>query len=191
MPINNLPIFPLPIFLLPQGVTRLRIFEARYLKMVSLAMKNRGFVVFSHDKDEKVNPMAVGSWVEIINFDQGEDGILLIDVRCKCLVDIKAITQDSDKLHHGDVTSKNHWPEVSLDKATDKLAKSLRKLFNENNELSSLYPKQYLEQGDWVVARWLELLPVKLAEKTLFVNENSFSQAKQLLQRIILSDEQK
>ncbi len=31
----NLPIFPLPVFLLPKGVTRLRIFEERYLKMVA------------------------------------------------------------------------------------------------------------------------------------------------------------
>ena len=189
MSVINLPIFPLPIFLLPQGVTRLRIFEARYLKMVSLAMKNQGFIIFTHDNKEKVNTMNVGSWVEIINFDQGEDGILLIDVRCKCLVDIKAITQDEDKLHHGDVTVKNHWPDTCLDKSTDKLAESLGKLFSDNTELSDLYPKQHFEQGDWVVARWLEILPIELAEKSLFVNKDSFSQAKQLLQRIILSEE--
>ncbi|WP_157673871.1 LON peptidase substrate-binding domain-containing protein [Cognaticolwellia beringensis] len=185
----NLPIFPLPIFLLPQGVTRLRIFEARYLKMVSLAMKNKGFVIVTHDNDEKNNTVQVGSWVEIINFDQGEDGILLIDVRCKCLVDIKAITQDQDNLHHGDVAVKNHWPEISLDQTTDKLATSLCKLFRENTELSALYPKQHFEQADWVVARWLEIIPVELAEKSLFVNKDSFNQAKQLLQRIILSED--
>ncbi|TWX69962.1 LON peptidase substrate-binding domain-containing protein [Colwellia sp. C1TZA3] len=188
MPTINLPIFPLPIFLLPQGVTRLRIFEARYLKMVSLAMKRQGFVIFSHDRDEKSTPMSIGSWVEIINFDQGEDGILLIDVRCKCLVDINAITQDTDKLHHGDVAAKTHWPDISLDQTTDKLAKSLSKVFIENAELNALYPKQHFDKGDWVVARWLELIPVKLAEKSLFVDKDSFSQAKELLQRIILSE---
>jgi Lon protease-like protein len=188
MPTINLPIFPLPIFLLPRGVTRLRIFEARYLKMVSLAMKNQGFVIFSHDRDEKAEPMSVGSWVEIINFDQGGDGVLLIDVRCNCLVDIKAITQDTDKLHHGDVTARIHWPDISLDKTTDKLAKSLSKVFTENAELNALYPKQHFDQGDWVLARWLELIPVKLAEKSLFVDKDSYSQAKELLQRIILSE---
>jgi Lon protease-like protein len=188
MPTINLPIFPLPIFLLPRGATRLRIFEARYLKMVSLAMKNQGFVILSYDRDEKSEPMSVGSWVEIINFDQGGDGVLLIDVRCKCLVDIKAITQNTDKLHHGDVTAKIHWPDIKLDKTTDKLAKSLSKVFIENAELGALYPKQHFDQGDWVVARWLELIPVKLAEKTLFVDKDSYSQAKELLQSIILSE---
>ena len=185
----NLPIFPLPIFLLPQGVTRLRIFEKRYLKMVSQAMKNQGFVIVTHDNDEKTDTEQVGSWVEIINFDQGQDGILLIDVHCKCLVDIKAISQDQDNLHHGDVTVKNHWPDTGLDQTTDKLAASLSKLFSENTELSALYPKQHFEHGDWVVARWLEILPVELAEKSLFVNKDSFNQAKQLLERIILSED--
>jgi Lon protease-like protein len=189
MPTLNLPIFPLPIFILPQGITRLRIFEDRYLRMVSIAMKNQGFVIFSHDNSEKPNTMKVGSWVEVINFDQGEDGILLIDVRCKCLVDIQTITQDKVNLHHGDVIPKNHWPDASLDKTTRDLSVSLKMLFSENTELDELYQKPHFSLGNWVVARWMELIPLKLAEKKLFTNQNSYSEAKQLLQSIILTDE--
>ncbi|MEH6596379.1 MAG: LON peptidase substrate-binding domain-containing protein [Colwellia polaris] len=189
MPTINLPIFPLPIFILPQGITRLRIFEARYLKMVSLAMKNQGFVILSNDKDDKSNASHVGSWVEIINFEQSDDGILLIDVHCKCLVDIQSISQDSMKLHHGDVAPIAHWSEVNLDETTSDLSTSLSKLFSENNELNDLYQKQCFSSGDWVVARWIELIPLKLSEKKIFVAQDSYSQAKQLLQRIILADE--
>jgi len=197
MPATNLPIFPLSIFLLPEGVTRLRIFEARYLKMVSLAMKSNGFVILpaisntggeSNDAEksnENDRAIVTGSWVEIINFDQGEDGLLLIDVRCKCLVDITDMTQDKDKLHHGDVTIKAHWPNANVDETTDEFALSLEKLFAENIELSSLYPNKYLEQGSWVVARWLELLPVNLDEKLLFTEQGSFNEAKQFLESII------
>lgn len=189
MPTINLPIFPLPVFILPQGITRLRIFEARYLKMVSLAMKNQGFVIYSHDSNEKVDTMRIGSWVEIINFDQSEDGILLIDVRCKCLVDIKSISQDNINLHHGDVIPKEHWLNTNLDKTTSELSESLNKLFSENSELNDLYHKPYFSHGDWVVARWIELIPLKLSEKRVFVEQDSYNQAKQLLQRIILADE--
>jgi len=42
----TLPIFPLPVFLLPGGVTKLRIFEPRYLKMVSTASSGQGFVAW-------------------------------------------------------------------------------------------------------------------------------------------------
>lgn len=186
---TNLPIFPLPIFLLPQGVTQLRIFEARYLKMVSVAMKNNGFVIFPYDQAEEHHEVQTGSWVEIINFDQSEDGLLLIDVRCKGLVDIKTLSQDKDKLYYADVFTKAHWPDIGLDKTTNKLAKSLNKLFSENLELSNLYPLKDLEQSSWVIARWLELLPVKLDEKRLFFTPDSLGQAKQLVQSIILPEE--
>ncbi len=185
----NLPIFPLPVFLLPQGLTRLRIFEPRYLKMVAVAMKKHGFVILAHDRQSIINPKVTGSWVEIINFDQGEDGLLVIDVRCKCLVEIKSMTNDTDNLHHGDVITKAHWPEIGLDKTTNKLAKSLSKLFQENAELNTLYPTPDFQQGSWVVARWLELLPVQLEEKNLFVEQDSFVKAEQFLQRILLPEE--
>ena len=151
-------------------------------------MKNNGFVILPKSQQDKVDTVT-GSWVEIINFDQSDDGMLLIDVRCKCLVDVQAMTQDKDKLHHGDVSVKDHWADVSIDKVTSKLARSLSKLFNENNALSSLYTTKKLQHGNWVVARWLELLPVEMDEKCLFVEADSFDQAKQFIQSIILPDQ--
>jgi len=182
----NLPIFPLPVFLLSKGVTRLRIFEKRYLKMVAHAMKNDGFIVLPYGKAEKVSDMPTGSWVEIVNFDQGEDGLLLIDVQCKCLVDIHLTTQDKDKLHHGDVSIKKHWSDSGEDNTADQLADSLNKAFDENTELTALYRQAYFSQDSWVVARWLELLPVNIDEKRLFVEPGSFGAAKEFLQNIIL-----
>lgn len=179
----NLPLFPLSVFLLPQGITRLRIFEPRYLKMVSLAMKNQGFVILSQDK---VNSTLTGSWVEIINFDQSDDGMLLIDIRCKSLVDITNRSQDADNLHYGDVSVKAHWPDIALDKVSAELAMSLKKVFDDNTELNTLYTKPDFQSGNWVVARWLELIPVELVEKDLFFAQHSFSEAKVFLQNIIL-----
>ena len=81
----NIPIFPLSIYLLPQGITRLRIFEQRYLNMVKNVHKTNGFVISYYqdspnlDIESKIS--AWGSWVEIVNFMQGDDGILVIDVK--------------------------------------------------------------------------------------------------------------
>lgn len=187
MPTINLPIFPLPVFLLPQGITRLRIFETRYLKMVSLAMKNNGFVILPNAKADK--PNVTGSWVEIINFDQSEDGLLLIDVCCKSLVDISAMQQDKDQLHHGEVSSREHWPEISVDENSEKIATSLKQVFSNSRELNDLYTDKYFQQANWVVARWLELLPIKLVEKSAFIEQGSFQYAKQFIQGIILAEE--
>lgn len=188
MPTINLPIFPLSIYLLPQGVTKLRIFEVRYLKMVALAMKNNGFVILPTGQQGKLN-RATGSWVDIINFDQSDDGMLLIDVRCTCLVEVHGMSQDQDQLHHGDITNKAHWADILIDKTTNKLATSLSKLFNENTELSRLYPNKQLQHSNWVVARWLELLPIEMDEKFLFIDADTYDQAEQFIESIIFPEQ--
>ena len=71
---TNLPIFPLSVFLLPEGMTKLRIFEPRYLKMVSIASKGQGFVIWAKGDNKSISDSPWGSWVEIINFDKAEDG---------------------------------------------------------------------------------------------------------------------
>ena len=68
----NLPIFPLPVFLLPNGITRLRIFEPKYLKMIKIATKGQGFVITPNYKETNSSDVIWGSQVEVINFDQGE-----------------------------------------------------------------------------------------------------------------------
>lgn len=87
----TLPIFPLPVFLLPNGITRLRIFEPRYLKLVKIASTEQGFIILLQSEKPETTDITWGSWVEIINFDSGEDGVLEIDVKCKSLVKILSI----------------------------------------------------------------------------------------------------
>ena len=187
---TTLPIFPLPVFLLPGGVTKLRIFEPRYLKMVSTALSGEGFVVWLQDKyisaNEKSTNMPWGSWVEIINFDQGDDGILEIDVKCKSLVAINSITQDEKNLHFGDVSCIPHWSEVHVDKVNGELSTSLASVFAENESLDNLYPQKGLNDSHWVLARWIEILPIELNEKNAFVVSYSFKEAKAFVESVIL-----
>ncbi|SEL76588.1 hypothetical protein SAMN05216262_12125 [Colwellia chukchiensis] len=188
MTMINLPVFPLALLLLPQGLTRLRIFEARYLKMVSLAMKASGFVILPKPQQSQLTSPVTGSWVEIINFHQGDDGLLIIDVRCKSLVDISNLTQDESQLHHGDVCIKTHWPCIDLDNITRPLSTALAEIFHDTQQLSALYQQCHFESGRWVVSRWLELLPIALNDKTCFLQSDSYSAATQFLYNIILSD---
>lgn len=180
----KLPIFPLPIFLLPEGITRLRIFEARYLKMVKIAAENNGFLIKLSLKEN--NNISWASWVDIINFDQGEDGILQIDVKCKCLVNINAVEQDEDKLHFASTTPKQHWQQYKYDNISQHLSSSLKLVFADNKELSTIYNNNFIDNANWVVARWLEILPIKLVTKNNFSEEDSFDNAKQLLQAVFM-----
>ncbi|MBU2925886.1 LON peptidase substrate-binding domain-containing protein [Colwellia sp. 1_MG-2023] len=205
---TRLPIFPLPVFILPGGITRLRIFEPRYLKMVKIATQEQGFVIWlnsieSEDSDaintkaenpdlktmEPKEPDTLwGSWVEIINFDQGDDGILEIDVQCKSLVNILSSDQDEDDLHFGVVSERSHWSQEIEQSTTDTLSQSLDNVFDSNTMLNKLYVEKATHNANWVVARWLELIPVDLAIKTSFVHSHSYEEAKGFVQSIIFNE---
>jgi len=180
----ELPLFPLNIFLLPDGITRLRIFEPRYLKMVAIA--TNGFIITKAQNKGKL----WGSWVEIINFDQGEDGVLEIDVRCKSLVNI-TMQNDNEAKHVIEgvkfvmANEISHWSQKKAKTDLGKLACSLSSLFESHELLKNLYSEKATNNPYWVVARWLELLPIPFEVKNSFVYSSSYVEAKKLINSII------
>ena len=147
-------IFPLPIFILPEGYTRLRIFEPRYLTMVKNALKtNSGFVLCTFEHDTPFNISAQGCLMDIIDFDQDESGMLLIDV----------------------FASKS----VQLDQV------ALEEVFSNNPQLQSLYKHTQFNQLTWVVARWLEILPISIEKKQQLAFETNFDNLLNFLHTVI------
>jgi Lon protease-like protein len=183
----KLPIFPLPIFLLPEGVTKIRIFEPRYLKMVSIASKEGGFIILAERGNGSSSNYAWGSWVEIINFDKGSDGILEIDVKCKSLVEINDVETDNDNLFFGDAKPIEHWSQTDTEMNITliELSKSLEDVFDNNDTLNELYQHKAISTPSWVIARWLELLPINLDIKATFVVEHNFEEAKEFVKSVI------
>jgi len=194
----RLPIFPLPVFLLPEGITRLRLFEPRYLKMVGIASKEQGFVICLHkqntqnaEKKTDIAPHKIwGSWVDIINFGQGKDGLLEIDVKCKALVELHSFDQDKDKLHYANASLLEHWSTtqsqpIPLNTSISRLSKSLINVIKNDDILSELYPKIPTANTTWLIARWLEILPIEQLAKHLFIEEYSLKQAKEFIETII------
>lgn len=184
----NLPVFPLPIFLLPDGVTRLRIFEPRYLKMVSIACQQNGFVLCLYDHQAELNVPKLGAWVDIINFYQ-EGELLHIDIKAKSLVTIQNVTMDQDNLRFADCSEVPHWPQQSEQQHHSVLAAKLHHVFEEFPEQGSLYPEPKFDDINWVCARFLEILPLSFEKKQLFTNADSFTQADDFLKTIILGQE--
>lgn len=190
----HLPIFPLPVFLLPGGITRLRIFEQRYLKMIQIASKGSGFVIVSNransnkESTEKTQDDEWGSWVDIINFDQGDDGVLEVDVKCKNLVQLLSIDKDEDNLHFGDVKISSHWSQSETKTENIPLFQSLVSVFEQTPLLESLYKDEMTANTHWVIARWLEILPINLEVKTLFSKDDSFQTAQEFVRSILSSN---
>jgi len=182
----NIPIFPLPVFLLPGGITRLRVFEPRYLKMVTIATQQDGFAILPYNSELAIDQSNIASWVEIINFDQEEDGVLNIDVRCKALVDITSLTVDADGLRYANVNKRAHWdnefPYINLGLCSD----IYQKIYKQYDYLQELYQEPNFDSEIWIVSRWLELLPIELEVKVAFFAPDTYLAACQLLDEVLL-----
>lgn len=181
-----LPIFPLTIYLLPEGVTQLRIFEQRYINMVKNSHKTDGFVIAYALSNEKISEW--GSWVDIIDFATDSDGLLTIMVKCKKLVAINNTYYQDDNLMLGKVTTKPHWPAITANERCFELKQQFERLYESHPALQQLYGEPQFQRYDWVIARWLELLPVSFDSKSHFAHPNSFIKAVDFLTTIILEE---
>lgn len=82
----ELPLFPLRTVLFPGGALPLRIFEPRYVGLVRDCMRDgHGFGVTpirnGGEAGAPAEPHAFGTLAEIVDFDQGRDGLLHIMTR--------------------------------------------------------------------------------------------------------------
>ena len=81
----DLPIFPLRTILFPGSKLPLRIFEPRYIDMVSRCMREDtefGIILSRESTDPKMfETYDTGTLAKIIDWDQGEDGLLGITTK--------------------------------------------------------------------------------------------------------------
>ena len=183
-----LPIFPLSVFILPEGKLRLRIFEAKYVKMLSLISAHQMFVIQLTSKTEDIKHNDWGSLVKVQDFNQGDDGLLEIDVHCCALVQLSNIKSDKNNLAFAEVKPLQHWSQNNVDDSStsSELEIALDEVLNSNTLLSRLYQRRLLKNSHWVIARWLEILPISLTVKNQFVRGNNFSQAKDFVNAVII-----
>ena len=104
-----IPIFPLHTVLFPGGALSLKIFETRYLDMVSECLHNNsGFGVCLIRQGKEVGRAAitegVGTWARIVDFQQYPDGLLGISVRGQQRFRLIDTQVQPDNLVRGQIT---------------------------------------------------------------------------------------
>ena len=103
--LSKVPLFPLTVNVLPGGILPLQIFEPKYIDMVKACMSNEvGFIVAltKQSKSLKENLIienfSISTYVEIIDFDLLENGLLGISVKGLHRVEILDIEVQEDGL---------------------------------------------------------------------------------------------
>ena len=167
----EIPLFPLNMVLFPGGPLPLRIFEPRYLDMVSMCMKhNMGFGVVlireGAESGEAAEFFNIGTLTRILDFDQLEDGLLGISCCGERKLRVLSHRVRSDQLIIGQVELQPREARVPVPEDYISLSEFLSKLL-QRQELQALVRliSEDWDSAAWVGSRLAELLPLEPAAK--------------------------
>jgi len=175
LPDPALPLFPLQTVLFPDGLLELKIFETRYLDLISRCMREQaafGVVALKSGGEARVSggPVAlfdVGTLAELIEVDSPEANILLLRCRGTQRFALGATTKQADGLWVGDATPLADDPLVAPSATHANVVKSL---VDAVASLSAQGAEPFLEphrfdSAGWVANRWCEILPLPIDAK--------------------------
>ncbi|VAW83924.1 Uncharacterized protein, similar to the N-terminal domain of Lon protease [hydrothermal vent metagenome] len=165
----RIPLFPLHSVLFPGGALPLRVFETRYLDMISQCMRSQsgfGICLISDGSEvgDAATPFNVGTLVEISYFQQLKDGCLGITARGKQRFRILSSEVQSNQLTLADIELLPFVDELALPEEFSDFCGVLSNIFEELGHPYTSLPKSY-HSATWVSARLAELLPIGLKEK--------------------------
>ena len=168
--LREMPLFPLGVVLFEGGRLPLRIFEPRYLDMISERMRENspfGIVLIRSGVDARVGDDAsapeifeLGTEARVVDFNALDGGLLGIVVEGGCKFRIHNTWERDDHLLCGLVESLPGEPSAALSEADRPLIDILKALLK-HPMVAKLGLEVDLEDGGAVSRRLAELLPVE------------------------------
>ena len=159
----EIPVFPLHTVLFPEGVLPLRIFEPRYLDMVSECLReDHGFAVClirsGREAGEAADFYPIGIMARILDWQRGADGMLQIVTQADHRIQVLNHRVQPDQLVVGKAVYLEPETTTILHDDYADLVQVLRD-FYEKHEVS-LDEKRQLKDATWVGYRLAEILPM-------------------------------
>ncbi len=171
--------------ILPGGLQRLRVIEAKYQDLITYALKlNKNFII-AYDTNGQNNPYQWGVYAQIVNFDLTVNGFLLVDIKALSVVTLADFRKSESGTWSADAQYVSHWTMINKRTNTKKFSDILRKLFRTYPQISVLYSETYFDSIEWVCARLIELLPIADGVKKTFLKPDSFQLVVSFLETII------
>lgn len=160
----HIPLFPLSSVVLPDGILPLRIFEPRYLDMVRDCVKHQsGFGVCLIKEGSEVGaaakPLAFGTLVEIIDWDQDDNGLLTISALGKQKFRITDTTAAKSGLLSGNVELLPAEVSSPVPQEFYHLQDTMQQILEQVGPTIN-YEKPELADALWLGSRFVELLPM-------------------------------
>ncbi|MEM7194004.1 MAG: LON peptidase substrate-binding domain-containing protein [Pseudomonadota bacterium] len=180
------PVFPLSTVLFPGGVLPLRIFEPRYLTMISECMRSGGeFAVALITKGSEAGQPAEfhqrATLARIVDFDRLDDGMLGVTCTGTSMIEIGEHHLQPDNLIRARYTPVQDEPELSFDDQFERLREFLRQILN--REEMREYRQYFQEDWDsmvWISHRLSEFLPVSASSRQSLLECDTFERMERL-----------
>ena len=164
----KVPLFPLRTVLYPGGPLPLRIFEPRYLDMISGCLKNDSqfgvVLIKSGSESGPATTYEIGTLARIIDWYQGSDGLLGITAVGGQRFRVISSSRQPDGLNIGEVELLGDESERSLPDEYKPLADILSGVLDDLGRLYESLERHYDDAG-WVGYRVAEILPISPEEK--------------------------
>lgn len=186
----DIPLFPLNVVLFPGGPLPLRIFESRYIDMISQCMKSElpfGVVLIREGQETgQASMFDVGTLATIVDFYQGSDGLLGVTAVGEQRFRLLACRTQEDGLNVGTIELIEAEPSTPLPDAFQPLRSILTNVLD---DLGRLY--ESLERNDndavWLSYRFVEILPIDLVQKQQMLESSDTLARLQLIDSLMRS----
>lgn len=167
------PLFPLHTVLYPGGPLALRIFEPRYLDLVSECLRNdQAFGVCliqsGNEAGAAASPHLIGTFARIVDWERGDDGLLSITARGEQRFHVQETRVERDQLLRGTVEVLAAEPSVPLPDDWRYMVDVLEQLFEHVGDVYRDLPKQP-DDASWVGYRLAEVLSLPLVRRQYFL----------------------
>ena len=183
-----MPLFPLRTVLYPGGPLPLRIFESRYLDMISKCMKNASpFGVLLIKTGTEAGPATtydIGTLARITDWYQGSDGLLGITAIGEQRFRLLSSSREPDGLNVGDIEIIPTETTRTLPEEYMPLADILSGVLDDLGQLYESLDKKYDDAG-WVGYRFAEILPISPEQKQNCLEADDPVQRLELMREVL------
>ena len=185
----RVPLFPLNTVLFPGGPLPLRVFEPRYLDMISRCMKeDQPFgVVLIREGPEAGGPAttwSVGTLAKVVDWYQGSDGLLGITAVGSERFRLLSAEREADGLNVGEIAVMPPPPPMELPPESSHLAQVLETVLGDLGRLYEDLDRCY-DDAVWVAWRFVEILPIDLEQKQAVLENDDISACLEMIERVV------
>ncbi len=170
---REVPLFPLHTVLFPGGPLALRVFEPRYLDMVSECLRHEKpfgvcLIQSGQEAGEAARPHLTGTFAHIVDWQRGDDGLLSISARGEQRFQVQDTRVERDQLLRATVQPLTPEPSAPLPAECDYMTDVLGQLFEHAGDVYADLPKRP-DDASWVGYRLAELLSLPLLRRQYFL----------------------